>query len=151
LRGTGRGAAGRRAPGLQYTGEPRYEVQLNAYARIAADLGPKPVSHLALIYMEPATKGAAVNYCGNCREDGFIMGFTARVVEIPLNDRLLTQAMARTREIFDQADAPDDTPGCTNCKLVFDLAEQFWPDVIDRDLTEKLQRTLALRKTTPQP
>jgi hypothetical protein len=58
----------------------------------AADCGPSPISHLALIYMEPATKGDAVNYCGNCREDGFVMGFQARVVEIPLDDGLLKDA-----------------------------------------------------------
>ena len=50
-------------------------VQLNAYARIAAECGPTPVSHLALVYMEPITKCDPVDYCANCREDGFSMGF----------------------------------------------------------------------------
>jgi hypothetical protein len=102
---------------------------------------------LALIYMEPATKGDAVNYCGNCREDGFVMGFQARVVEIPLDDGLLKDAMARTREIFDLSDAPDGAPGCENCILVLDLAEMLWPGINDVDLAEKLQRMLA----DPQP
>lgn len=122
---------------------PRYKVQLNAYARIAADRGPTPISHLALIYMEPATKGDAVNYCGNCREDGFVMGFQARVVEIPLGDGLLKDAMARTREIFDLSDAPDGAPGCEDCILVLDLAEKLWPGISDVDLADKLQRMLA--------
>jgi hypothetical protein len=126
---------------------PRYKVQLNAYARIAADCGLAPVSNLALIYMEPATKGHAVNYCENCREDGFIMGFQARVVEVPLDDKLLKHAMAKTREIFEVADAPDGAAGCTDCNLVLDLAEQLWPGVNDVDLVEKLQRMLA----NPQP
>lgn len=126
---------------------PRYNVQLNAYARIAADCGPWPVSHLALVYMEPATKGHSVNYCGNCREDGFVMGFRARVVEIPLGDGLLKDAMARTREIFDQSDAPDGAPGCSDCPLVLDLAETLWPGISDVDLVDKLQRMLA----NPQP
>lgn len=122
---------------------PRYNVQLNAYARIAADRGPRPVSHLALVYMEPATKGHAVNHCGNCREDGFVMGFRARVVEIPLGDGLLKDAMARTRRIFDLADAPDGAPGCGDCPLVLDLAETLWPGISDVDLVDKLQRMLA--------
>lgn len=126
---------------------PRYKVQLNAYARIAADCGPSPISHLALIYMEPATKGDAVNYCGNCREDGFVMGFQARVVEIPLDDGLLKDAMARTREIFELSDAPDGAPACQDCIRVLDLAEMLWPGINDVDLAEKLQRMLA----DPQP
>ncbi len=126
---------------------PRYKVQLNAYARIAADCGPTPISHLALIYMEPATKGNTVNYCGNCRDDGFVMGFRARVIEIPLSDELLKNAMARTREIFDLSDAPDGAAGCTDCPLVLDLAEQLWPGISDIDLVDKLQRMLA----DPQP
>lgn len=122
---------------------PRYKVQLNAYARIAADCGPAPISRLALIYMEPATKGATVNYCGNCREDGFVMGFQARVVELPVDDRLLKHAMARTREIFDLSDAPNGAAGCEDCILVLDLAEKLWPEINDVDLAEKLQRMLA--------
>ncbi|KLO29144.1 hypothetical protein ABW17_29590 [Mycobacterium nebraskense] len=122
---------------------PRYRVQLNVYARIAADHGFAPISHLALVYMEPATKGSAINYCGNCREDGFVMGFQARVVEIPLADRLLTDAMAKTREIFELSDAPDGAPGCPDCILLLELAEQLWPGINDVDLVEKLQRMLA--------
>jgi hypothetical protein len=118
-------------------------VQLNAYARIANDCGFTPVSHLALVYMEPATKGGSVNYCGNCREDGFVMAFTARVVEIPCADELLRQALAKTREIFELTDAPDGAPGCRDCILTLDLAEQLWPGINDIDLADKLQRMLA--------
>jgi hypothetical protein len=122
---------------------PRYQVQLNAYARIAADCGPMPISRLALIYMEPATKGDAVNFCGNCREDGFVMGFQARVKEIPIDDEPLKHAMAKTREIFDLSDAPDSAAGCEDCTLVLDLAEKLWPGINDVDLADKLQRMLA--------
>jgi hypothetical protein len=122
---------------------PRYEVQLNAYARIAADRGPVPISQLALVYMEPATKGHTVNYCENCREDGFVMGFRARVVQIPIGDELVRYAMARTRKIFELADAPDGVPGCADCTRVLDLAEQLWPGISDVDLVEKLQRMLV--------
>ncbi|CPR12123.1 ATP-dependent helicase/nuclease subunit A [Mycobacterium bohemicum DSM 44277] len=122
---------------------PRYTLQLNAYARIAAECGPAPISRLALIYMEPATKGDTVNYCGNCREDGFVMGFQARVVEIPVDDDLLNDALAKTREIFDLSDAPNGAPGCKDCVLVLDLAEKLWPGINDVDLADKLQRMLA--------
>ena len=60
--------------------------------------------------------------------------------------------MARTREIFDLPDAPDGAPGCGECVLVLDLAEQFWPGINDIDLDEKLQRMLAdpqLRRPRP--
>lgn len=127
---------------------PRYQVQLNAYARIAADCGPAPISHLALIYLEPATKGHAPNYCDNCREDGFVMGFQARVVDVPLDAGLLTQAMARTRALFEKTDAPDGAPGCEDCNRIRELAEHLWPgvnwsEIDDVDLLERLQRSVA--------
>lgn len=122
---------------------PRYNVQLNTYARIAADCGPAPISHLALVYLEPTTKGPAMNYCDNCREDGYVMGFQARVIEIPLDDGLLRQAMARTRALFDLTDAPDGAPGCTDCIRILELAERLWPGINDLDLMEKLDRMLA--------
>jgi len=90
---------------------PRYNVQLNAYARIAVDCGLAPISHLALVYLEPVTDDDVENYCDNCREDGFVMGFQARVVDVQLDDGLLRQAMARTRALFEKADAPDAYPG----------------------------------------
>lgn len=122
---------------------PRYQVQLNAYARIATDRGFTPVSHLALVYMEPATKRESINYCGNCREDGFVMAFRAHVAEVPLSDSVLRQAMAKTRQIFELTDAPDGAPACQDCSLILDLAEQLWPGINDIDLAEKLQRMLA--------
>jgi hypothetical protein len=125
---------------------PRYNVQLNAYAHIAKDCGPTPISRLALIYLEPA-KGHA----DNCREDGFVMGFQARVEDVPLDDGLLRQAMARTRALFEKTDAPDGTPGCKDCGHIRELAELLWPGInwseIDKvDLMEKLERSLANRR-----
>ncbi len=103
---------------------PRYNVQLNAYARIAKDCGPAPISRLALIYLEP-TQGHA----DNCREDGFVMGFQARVVDVPLDDGLLRRAMARTRALFDRTDAPDGAPECEDCGRIRELAEHLWPGI----------------------
>jgi hypothetical protein len=133
---------------------PRYHVQLNAYARIAAACGTLPISHLALVYMEPTTRGSGINYCDNCREDGFVMGFRARVVQVPLSNDLLESAMAKTREIFELSDAPDGAPGCEDCVLVLDLAEQLWPGINDIDVAEKLHRMLAyqeFRRAPTQP
>jgi hypothetical protein len=130
---------------------PRYNVQLNAYARIAADCGLRPISRLALVYLEPVTEGRSENYCDNCREDGFVMRFQARVVDVGLDDGLLRQAMARTRALFEQTNPPDSAPGCEDCGRIRQLAEHLWPGInwseIDSvDLMDKLERSLANRR-----
>jgi PD-(D/E)XK nuclease superfamily len=126
---------------------PRYKLQLNTYARIAADRGFAPISHLALVYMEPAASGDAINDCENCREDGFVMAFRARVEPVQLDDGLLANAMARTREIFELTHAPDDNPRCDNCKRVVHLMEQLWPGISDEinhgDFIERCRLTIC--------
>ena len=54
-----------------------YEVQLNAYALIGESLDLKPVSDLALIYMEPITDSISAAQDENQWEYGFSMGFSA--------------------------------------------------------------------------
>lgn len=94
---------------------PMYEVQLNAYARIGEQCGLAPVSALALLYTEPATdKATALSY-GIHRDDGFVMGFVAKVVPVPLDAGILTPLLARTREIHDRSTSPPRRDGCRDC------------------------------------
>lgn len=106
-----------RHTGNQDTLYPAYEAQLNAYARIGEECGFDPVSGLALIYMEPVTDDAAAADDENRRDDGFAMGFAADIVPVPLDFGIIRPLLAKTREIYDLADAPAGRRGCTNCEL----------------------------------
>jgi hypothetical protein len=61
-----------------------YETQLNAYAYIGERLELSPVGRLALVYMEPQTEEETVLNPELADEQGFIMGFAAKVVEVGL-------------------------------------------------------------------
>ncbi len=95
---------------------PMYEIQLNAYAAIGQRCGFKPVTGLALIYMEPMTNGRGRLH-RRCREYGFDMGFSAHVLPVDLNTELLSPLLARTRELSESPGPPTGRPGCKDCKL----------------------------------
>lgn len=94
---------------------PMYEVQLNAYARIGAQCGLAPVSALALLYTEPTTDKVVVLSHGIHRDDGFVLGFAAKVVPVPLDGSILTPLLAQTREIHDRPTSPPRRDGCQDC------------------------------------
>jgi hypothetical protein len=107
----------------KYTGTqdslmPMYEVQLNAYAYIGERCGLKPVSYLALIYMEPLTGPDAVAVTANHKSDGFAMGFKANVHEVVLNPNSIPPLLAKTRELYEQATPPNGCSGCKDCQLL---------------------------------
>ena len=94
---------------------PVYRVQLNAYAYIARCLGWNPVSALALIYTEPVTtEGAAVSDAAR-REDGFAMGFAAKIVDVALDEAMLPELFARAAELHALEAPPASRPGCGDC------------------------------------
>ncbi len=97
---------------------PMYQVQLNAYARIAEACGLAPVTGLALVYTEPVTDPASASQDGVHRDDGFVMGFVAHVVAVPLKTRSLAPLLARTRQIHDLPSGPAGRKGCRDCQLV---------------------------------
>ena len=95
---------------------PVYRVQLNAYAYIARGLGWNPVSALALIYTEPVTDdGAAVSEAAK-REDGFAMGFAAKIVPVEHDEAMLEPLFARAAQVFGEKNAPPSRPGCADCE-----------------------------------
>ena len=95
---------------------PMYEVQLNAYAAIGEHCGLAPVTGLALIYMEPMTTGRG-RLDRQCREYGFDMGFSAHVLEIDLNPKMLDPLLIRLRELSESPGPPPGRPGCKDCDL----------------------------------
>lgn len=105
----------------KYTGTqdslmPMYEVQLNAYAVIGEGSGlVKPVSDLALIYMEPVTGQEAAADGSNHRDDGFAMGFSASIHKISLRPGRISSLLAKAKEIYDSGNPPGGRAGCPNC------------------------------------
>jgi len=111
----------------KYTGTqdslfPMYEVQLNAYALIAEQSEFKPVSDLALIYMEPLTNSDALVDINNHRNNGFALGFAANIHKVPLNPAGILPLLAKTREIYELPRAPDNC-GCNDCQALENLLE----------------------------
>lgn len=102
---------------------PLYEVQLNAYAKIAQELGFSPIAGLFLIYMEPLTTGEDI-FEGCCTDEGMIMKFAARPVRLPLNIRMIEPLLARTRELYDLKSPPPGLPDCKDCGLLEQLMSE---------------------------
>ena len=98
---------------------PVYRVQLNAYAYIARRLGWSPVSSLALIYTEPVTDDAAAVQEAARREDGFAMGFAAKIFEIEKDERMLGPLFAEAARIHALEAPPAAREGCGDC-VVFE-------------------------------
>jgi hypothetical protein len=110
----------------KYTGTqdklmPMYEVQLNAYAAIGEKCGLKPVSDLALIYMEPVTDADAATDGSNHRHNGFAMGFSANIHKVALNLDTIPLLLARVREIYELSNAPEGSAECNDCYLLESL------------------------------
>jgi hypothetical protein len=94
---------------------PMYRVQLNAYAYIARKLGWNAVSALALIYTEPVTTDEAAVEDAARREDGFALGFAAKIVPVELEEAMLAPLFARAAEIHTLKAPPAAREGCEDC------------------------------------
>ncbi|WAC08213.1 MAG: PD-(D/E)XK nuclease family protein [Thermodesulfobacteriota bacterium] len=110
----------------RYTGTqdqlyPMYEVQLNAYTLIGESLNLKPVSGLALIYMEPITDSLSAAQDENHRDYGFSMGFSAHILEVKLDLMMLSPLLARTRDIYTLEKSPEGLPGCSDCRALQEI------------------------------
>lgn len=111
----------------KYTGNqdklmPIYEVQLNAYGIIGERTGlVKPVSALALIYMEPVTGKDAVSNVSNNRDDGFAMGFSASIHRIDLKHKMIPKLLAKAKEIYELESPPSSCAGCKECSNLMNL------------------------------
>ena len=100
---------------------PMYEVQLNAYAYIGESCGLSPVSGLALVYTEPVTDEAAAGKDANMTGEGFLMGFSAHIVPVPLKTEMIPSLLRRVREIYDLDRPPESMAACKDCALLANL------------------------------
>ncbi len=112
-----------RHTGVQDSLLPMYEVQLNVYALIGEQRGLKPVSSLALIYMEPVTDQTAASDNANLYDSGFRMGFTASIQTVNLNPNSIPPLLKKARDIYEMDTAPEGGEGCSNCLLLFKMLD----------------------------
>lgn len=114
----------------KYTGAqdnllPIYKGQLNAYAYIGERTGLRPVTRLALIYMEPVTDGMAAGQAQNRRADGFAMRFTARILPVNLDATMLRPLFQKTREMWELSSPPPVSPSCKDCQKLCTLIKRL--------------------------
>ena len=100
-----------------------YDAQLNAYAYIGERQNLRPVTRLALVYMEPLTQETTASKPEMVDEDGFSMGFKATIVPVELRpDRLIPQLLDRAKAMYELQEPPTGLRGCKDCRAVADLA-----------------------------
>jgi len=100
---------------------PMYETQLNVYARLGNELGLAPVSSLALIYMDPVTDLIAPGAPENHRADGFVLGFSAKIKDVPIRPDMIPPLLAETRRVYDAQQPPPGRAGCKECPIVQEM------------------------------
>lgn len=97
---------------------PMYEVQLNGYAHIAEHIGYSPVTGLVLIYYEPLTDISCPTIDEFVASKSFLMRFSAHVLRVEHNNKLLPPLLKRARKIYDVPTPLDSLNGCKDCKLL---------------------------------
>lgn len=100
---------------------PMYEVQLNAYAYIGERCGISPVSALSLIYMEPVTEGRTAITSRHVTPKGFLMGFSATAVSVPLNTRQIPKLLREVHKLSVMKYPPKAQAGCERCASLIEL------------------------------
>jgi hypothetical protein len=54
-------------------------------------------------------------------EDGFLMGFSAYIVPVPLKTEMIPSLLRRVREIYDLDRPPEPMATCKDCALLTNL------------------------------
>ncbi len=100
---------------------PLYEVQLNGYAFIAERTGLSPVQRIALAYLEPQTGLTSDNVEKFSTEDGFVLPFSGKVLELDLRPEIIPDYLKNVRELYDQPAPPQGKTDCKDCLLLENL------------------------------
>ena len=102
-----------------------YEIQLNAYAFIANELGMGPVKHIALVYMEPLTEQSTIDEVDSViSQAGFLMQFQPKIVPVTLHpDKLIPNLLSKAQQVLQSPIAPNRSSTCKNCIAIDTLTE----------------------------
>ncbi|HWD93697.1 MAG TPA: PD-(D/E)XK nuclease family protein [Verrucomicrobiae bacterium] len=104
----------------RYTGNqdaltPMYEIQLNCYAFIAAEIGLGSVYGLGLLYYEPVTEINAADSSSLIGEDSFFLEFSPKLKSVKLDTSRIPPLLQQVRDICDARECPAGKPGCIDC------------------------------------
>ena len=86
-------------------------------------LRPGPKSLLALIYTEPDTDRSVAATDGIHRQDGFVMGFSARILPVSVDATTIPPLLKRARELLDSSTPPRGRSGCKDCRKLEGLVD----------------------------
>jgi len=100
---------------------PLYAVQANGYGYISERVGLGRASGMGLLYYEPPSALAVEDTDTLIGKDGFLMRFSAKVLPIEPNTKMIPPLLARVREIADLSCAPSGRVGCKDCALLENL------------------------------
>jgi len=101
---------------------PMYEIQVNVY-----DIQTNYKSDLYLIYMEPLTEQSdAYDSFIDC---GFSMYFSAKVVPIKRDRRIVREALTTVRDISEMPHAPSGKSDCKECEQLDKIISLLHPHV----------------------
>lgn len=90
---------------------PMYATQLNAYAVIAEKTGLGKASALQLVYHEPITALSKEDFERAFVGDSYLLKFTPKVVEIPLDPELIPRLLRKAKEILSSQRMPEPAEG----------------------------------------
>jgi hypothetical protein len=97
---------------------PLYDIQLNAYALVAKQIGLTPVAAASLVYMEPQTDIPHDKMEKLSSQDVFAMEFKTMLKPIALEpEKKILPLLEVTRQIYDNLDPPKPLRECRNCEL----------------------------------
>jgi len=104
-----------------------YDIQLNAYARIALDNAKNwgwqgSVTDLALVYMEPVTEVQGGEEQLN-KTTGFDLGFSAHHVKVDLDLSKINHCLLKVREIYQNETPPEPFKNCQDCSSLNQIME----------------------------
>ena len=78
-----------------------------------------PVGRLALVYMEPVTDEGTAADPQLVDDQGFSLGFEAKVVDVDLKpDGLIPPLLRKVKEVSLLETPPSGVPGCKDCEAV---------------------------------
>lgn len=97
---------------------PMYHTQLNAYARIAQNIGLGSTFCLGLLYYEPMTELDDIGSDLLIENDRFLLEFSPKLKPVKLEPDIIPPLLRRVRKICDLPECPSGRAGCRDCSML---------------------------------
>lgn len=106
---------------------PMYDAQLNAYAEIAERTGMGKVSKIQLVYHEPMTNLDKDQFDRMFAQDGYLLRFAPKYLEVKRDPELVPKLLKRAKEILSMDTPPEPLDGkiSKDLELVLAMAKAY--------------------------